>query len=122
MVSSARSREGENTMDVNLAQLVSWLSVGALAGYVIGLVLRRTKAEGTNHLANLGIGMVGALVGGFIFDVLGIATSLEAFRITLRDIVAALAGSLLFLGAIWIVKKQLDKKDKTTASSGESTL
>jgi uncharacterized membrane protein YeaQ/YmgE (transglycosylase-associated protein family) len=109
-------------MDVNLAQLVSWLAVGALAAYVIGLVLRRTKAEGTNHLANLGIGMVGALVGGFIFDVLGIATSLEAFRITLRDIVAALAGSLLFLGVIWIVRKQLDKGDKAAASKTEGSL
>ena len=109
-------------MDINLAQLVSWLTVGALAGYVIGLILRRTKTTAPNHLANLGVGMVGALVGGFIFDVLGIATSLEAFRITLRDIVAALAGSLLFLGVIWIVKKQLGKKNDVDASSIEDSL
>ena len=109
-------------MHITLAELVSWLTVGALAGYVIGMVLRRTKTAAVNHLANLGIGMVGAVVGGFIFDVLGIATSLEEFRITLRDIVAALVGSLLFLGVVWIVKKQLDKKNDVDASSIEDTL
>jgi uncharacterized membrane protein YeaQ/YmgE (transglycosylase-associated protein family) len=109
-------------MHITLAELVSWLTVGALAGYVIGLAIKRTKTYQSNLLANLGIGMVGALIGGFIFDTFEIATSLQEFRITLRDILAALVGSLLFLGVLWIVKKQLDKRGKAAASDTGSSL
>ena len=102
-------------MNVTLAEAVSWLTVGALAGYVIGLLLKRAKTTDTNHLANLGIGMVGALVGGLIFDALRIAEGLQEFRVTLRDVVAAVAGSLLFLGIIRIVKNQRSKTNGPAA-------
>lgn len=98
-------------MNVTLAELCSWLAIGAIAGYVIGQLLRKTTQRETNHLANLGVGMVGALVGGFIFDVLGIADGLQSYRVTLRDIVAALIGSFLFLGAIRLVKNKMGKKE-----------
>ena len=82
---------------------------------MIGLLLKRAKTTDTNHLANLGIGMVGALVGGFIFDALRIAEGLQEFRVTLRDVVAAVVGSLLFLGVIRIVKNQRSKTNGPTA-------
>ena len=96
-------------MNVTFAEIVSWLTVGALAGYVIGVLLKRGKTTGTKHLANLGIGMAGALIGGFIFDALRIAEGLQEVSVTLRDVVAAVAGSLLFLGVIRIVQHQRSK-------------
>ena len=107
--------EESAAMNITLAEVVSWLTVGALAGYVIGLLLKRAKTTDTNHLANLGIGMVGALVGGFIFDALRIAEGLQEFRVTLRNVVAAVVGSLLFLGVIRIVKNQRSKTNRPTA-------
>ncbi len=102
-------------MNVTLAEVVSWLTVGALAGYLIGLRFKRAQTTNTNYLANLGIGMVGALVGGFIFNALNIAEGLQEFRVTLRDVVAAVAGSLLFLGVIRIVKNQRSKPNGPAA-------
>jgi uncharacterized membrane protein YeaQ/YmgE (transglycosylase-associated protein family) len=80
-----------------------------LAGTLAGLVTTRKKA-GYGHLANLGLGLVGALIGGFLFDLLGIAPGLANISISLRDIVAALAGALLFLvllhyARIWYRKR-----------------
>lgn len=83
-------------MNVTIEELMVWLVVGMLAGALAGLIATRKKA-GFGHLPNLGLGLVGALIGGFLFDLLGIAPALDAISISLRDIVAALAGALLFL-------------------------
>ena len=48
-------------------------------------------------MANLGLGLVGALIGGYLFDLFHIAQALDNISISLRDIVAALVGALLFL-------------------------
>ena len=53
-------------------------------------------------LRNLGVGLVGALVGGLVFRVLGIFPGLDKVAISLRDVVAALVGSLLVLAVIWL--------------------
>jgi uncharacterized membrane protein YeaQ/YmgE (transglycosylase-associated protein family) len=83
-------------MTVNIADMTVWIIVGMLAGTLAGLIVKRRKA-GFGHLANLGLGLVGALIGGYLFDLLGIAPGLDNISISLRDIVAALIGALLFL-------------------------
>jgi uncharacterized membrane protein YeaQ/YmgE (transglycosylase-associated protein family) len=83
-------------MTVNITDMTVWIIVGMLAGTLAGLIVKRRKA-GFGHLANLGLGLVGALIGGYLFDLLGIAPGLDNISISLRDIVAALIGALLFL-------------------------
>ena len=60
-------------------------------------------------MRNLGVGLVGALVGGFIFRLFGLLPDLDKIAISLRDIVAALAGSLLVLSALWIWQRFKDQ-------------
>ena len=83
-------------MAVTIEELIVWVVVGMLAGTLAGLIIKRKKA-GFGHLANLGLGMIGALIGGYLFDLFGIATGLDNISVSLRDIVAALVGALLFL-------------------------
>ncbi len=83
-------------MAVTIEELVVWLVIGMLAGTLAGLIATRKKA-GYGHLPNLGLGLIGALIGGLLFDLFGIAPALDSISISLRDIVAALAGALLFL-------------------------
>ena len=59
-------------------------------------------ASGFGILRNLGVGLVGALVGGLVFRLFGIFPGLDKIAISLRDIVAALIGSLLVLALIWL--------------------
>lgn len=83
-------------MTVNIVDVAVWIVIGMLAGTFAGLIIKRRKA-GFGHLANLGLGLVGALIGGYLFDLFGIAPGLDNISISLRDIVAALVGALLFL-------------------------
>jgi uncharacterized membrane protein YeaQ/YmgE (transglycosylase-associated protein family) len=46
--------------------------------------------------------LVGALVGGLLFWLLELFPGLDAVRISLRDVVAAIVGSFLVLGALWL--------------------
>jgi uncharacterized membrane protein YeaQ/YmgE (transglycosylase-associated protein family) len=83
-------------MSVTLTEFVVWLVVGLLAGSLAGLVVKMTK-KGFGRITNLGIGMAGALIGGFLFDRLSIDLGLGDISISLQDIVSAFLGSLVFL-------------------------
>jgi uncharacterized membrane protein YeaQ/YmgE (transglycosylase-associated protein family) len=54
---------------------------------------------------NLALGLVGALVGGLFFRSFGIWPGLDKIAISLRDVIAAFAGSLVVLAALWIWRK-----------------
>ncbi len=69
------------------------------------LVVRRTK-EGFGLFTNLGIGLVGALIGGFIFKALHINLKLGKISVSLEDLLSAFIGSLIFLGVVWFFKRR----------------
>ena len=87
-------------MNIDISELIVWLIVGALVGNLVGRLVT-FKKEGLGRWTNLGIGMGGALVGGIIFNVFGIAESWNDIKITLQDLVSAFAGALLLLVAWW---------------------
>jgi uncharacterized membrane protein YeaQ/YmgE (transglycosylase-associated protein family) len=47
------------------------------------------------------MGLIGAFVGGLLFRLFGLFPDLDQITISLRDVVAACAGSLLILLALW---------------------
>ena len=96
-------------MTVNIADVVVWIVVGMLAGTLAGLIVKRRKA-GYGHPANLGLGLLGALIGGYLFDLFGIAPGLDNISISLRDIVAALFGALLLLVLLHYARSWYQKR------------
>ncbi len=84
-------------MPFSLAQLIVWLIIGMIAGWLSG-----TLVTGFGRWTNLGVGLVGAIIGGLIFSLFGIWPGLDAISVSLRDIVAAFIGSLIFLLLLWI--------------------
>ena len=91
-------------MPFTLSQLVVWLVVGVLAGSLVSLVLTGSR-KGLGQWTGLGIGLIGALIGGALFRFFNILPALESLSISLRDVVAAFIGALIFLGILWLVKK-----------------
>jgi uncharacterized membrane protein YeaQ/YmgE (transglycosylase-associated protein family) len=65
----------------------------------------KRERRGFGALRNLGLGLVGALVGGLLFRVLGLFPELDKVTVSLRDVVAAVVGSLLVLAALWLVQR-----------------
>jgi uncharacterized membrane protein YeaQ/YmgE (transglycosylase-associated protein family) len=49
--------------------LLGWLVIGFLAGWLAGLL---TRGRGFGCLGNVAIGLLGAVVGGYLFQLLGV--------------------------------------------------
>jgi uncharacterized membrane protein YeaQ/YmgE (transglycosylase-associated protein family) len=96
-------------VNLTVGQLIVWLVVGALAGNLAGRLVT-FKREGLGWWTNLGVGMVGALIGGLIFKVFHINLGLGELKITFEDLIAAFLGSLLFVVIWWLVAKFRGKK------------
>ena len=96
-------------MELTLTQLIVWLIVGGLAGTFAGRLVTFQK-KGLGFWTNLGIGMAGALIGGFISHVFNIGPVLAEIKITLRDLIAAFLGSLLFVVIWWLIRKYRSRK------------
>lgn len=101
-------------MEAWIVKIVVWIIVGALAGSLAGLAVTR-KREGFGKLENLGLGLVGALIGGFLFDLLRIDLGLASVSVSLHDLVAAFVGSLLFLAALTFARRRRAKSAATRA-------
>ena len=85
----------------SIAQFIVWLVIGLLGGSLAGLLVTRQRS-GFGFLRNLGVGLVGALLGGLLFRLFGLFPRLDAISVSLRDIVAAVIGSLIVLLAVWL--------------------
>ena len=85
----------------SLDQLIVWIIVGLLGGSLAGLAIKWDR-EGFGALRNLGLGLAGAFVGGLLFRLFGLFPGLDRIAISLRDVVAAFAGSLIVLTALWL--------------------
>jgi uncharacterized membrane protein YeaQ/YmgE (transglycosylase-associated protein family) len=82
-------------------QLIVWIVVGLLGGSAAGLIITWDR-RGLGFLRNLGVGLVGALLGGLLFHILGLFPELDKIAISLRDVISAIVGSLLVLTILWI--------------------
>lgn len=84
-----------------VGQFIVWMIVGLIGGTLAGLLVT-WRRQGFGFLSNLGLGLIGALLGGAIFRVFRLFPRLDEISISLRDVVAACLGSLVVVAALWI--------------------
>jgi len=79
--------------------LLSLVIVGALAGTAVASLLGNRKKGASNLIMNTIIGIVGAIVGGFVFDLIDInpETGILATSISLGGLLAAIVGALIVI-------------------------
>ena len=94
---------------MSVGKIIVWLIVGALAGTLAGRLMTFSK-QGFGLWTNIGIGMLGALVGGFLFWLLGIDFGLGEIKITFEDLISAFVGSLLCIVAWRLIRKFAGQK------------
>jgi uncharacterized membrane protein YeaQ/YmgE (transglycosylase-associated protein family) len=82
---------------MSIANLVIFLLIGALAGWLAGVI---SKGSGFGACGNIIVGIVGAFLGSFCFGLLGIV----AYGFLGRLIFAVL-GALLFVWLLSFIKK-----------------
>jgi uncharacterized membrane protein YeaQ/YmgE (transglycosylase-associated protein family) len=92
-------------MRINADEVITWLIVGALAGSLVGMVVK-WRREGFGRLMNLAIGLIGGLIGGLLFKILKINLGIVGgITVTSEDVVEAFVGALIFLAVVWIIRK-----------------
>jgi uncharacterized membrane protein YeaQ/YmgE (transglycosylase-associated protein family) len=91
-------------MRITLSHIIAWLIAGAVSGTLVAMAITRSKS-GFGRWTNIGIGLIGALIGGALFRVLGIDLGLRELSVSLEDLITASIGSLIFLGAVWLARR-----------------
>jgi len=71
--------------------IISWIIFGALAGWIASLISGNNEGQG--WIANIALGVVGALVGGFIWH--KIKGGDDPMKFNIGSLVVAIAGALL---------------------------
>ena len=94
---------------MTISKIIVWLIIGALAGTLAGRLVTFSK-QGLGFWTNLGLGMLGAVVGGGLFWLLGIDLGLGEIKITFEDLISAFVGSLLCVVAWWLIRKRVAPK------------
>lgn len=82
------TRPGKEEIDLSI---IAWLVVGALAGWIAGMVV--PGDEGYGWLGSLIAGIVGALVGGWIVGIVTGVNYMDDF--TIGTIIAAIVGAII---------------------------
>jgi len=85
-------------------QFIVWIVVGLIGGSLAGSLMTWERG-GFGLLRNLALGLAGAVVGGLLFRLFGWLTSLDRIAVSLRDIVAAVVGSLIVLLGLWLWRR-----------------
>jgi uncharacterized membrane protein YeaQ/YmgE (transglycosylase-associated protein family) len=83
-----------------LTNLLIWILFGALAGWIASMVMGRNAQMGA--LANIVVGIVGALIGGFLMNAFG-APGVSGFN--LYSILVAIGGAVVLLFIVGAVRR-----------------
>lgn len=80
--------------------LLSWIVVGALAGWIAGLIM---KGSGSGFLMNMIIGIVGAFIGGLIMNLIG---NVGVTGFNLWSLLVSVVGAIVLLAIVGLFRKK----------------
>ncbi len=76
--------------------LIAWLVVGAIAGWLASLVMKTNREQGL--IMDIIVGIVGAFIGGFIFNALNLGGGVTGINIV--SILVAFIGAVVLLAIL----------------------
>lgn len=75
--------------------IIAWIVLGALAGWIASKIMATDAQQGA--IANIIIGIIGAVIGGFVFSMLG-GSGVNGFN--LYSMLVALVGALALIAIL----------------------
>ena len=82
---------------MDIQSLIIFLVLGAVAGWLAGLIM---KGRGFGLLGNIIVGIIGAVLGGYLFGALGLAAGG-----LIGSLITAVIGAVVLLFLISLIKK-----------------
>ncbi len=83
-----------------LLNILAWIVLGGIAGWIASIIMRRDAQMGV--LANIVVGIVGALIGGFLMNALG-APGATGFD--LYSLLVAVLGAVVLLFFVGLLRR-----------------
>lgn len=80
---------------------LSWIIVGALAGWIASMIMKTDASMGA--LANIVVGIIGALIGGWVVGLFGVDVMDGAIKI--ESILTAILGAVILLAIVKAVRR-----------------
>ena len=79
--------------------LIIWLLIGALVGWLASMVMRTDAQQGA--ILNIVVGIVGALIGGFLFG----GPTINSSALNLTAILISFVGAVILLAIVNLVRR-----------------
>jgi uncharacterized membrane protein YeaQ/YmgE (transglycosylase-associated protein family) len=93
---------GERTTLENAMNLVIWLFVGGILGWVASLIMRTDAQQGL--FLNVVVGVVGAMLGGWLISpLLGVGT-INQSQFSLGALSVSLGGAVILLAVVNLIR------------------
>ena len=87
-----------------MINFILWLLFGALVGWLASIVMRTEAQQGA--LLKIVVGIVGAFIGGFLFNLLGGGGSnINNSDFSLGALLVSFVGAVVLLGIINLVRR-----------------
>ena len=87
-----------------MINLVLWLLFGALVGWLASIVMRTDAQQGA--LLNIVVGIVGAFLGGLIFNLLGIGgANINDSNFSLSSLIVSFVGAVILLAIVNLFRR-----------------
>ena len=83
-----------------LLNLIVWIILGALAGWIASMVMGRDAQMGAG--ANIVVGIIGAVIGGFLMNALG-GPGVTGFN--LYSVLVAVGGAVVLLLLVGLFRR-----------------
>ena len=82
-----------------MINLILWLLFGALVGWLASLVMRTDAQQGA--ILNIVVGIIGALIGGFLFG----AGTINSNDFSLSALLVSFVGAVILLAVVNLVRR-----------------
>lgn len=81
---------------------IGWIIVGAIAGAVARNIMKDSNRP---FIEDVILGLIGAVVGGFIFNVLGIGRPDGGITGVIVSLVVAIIGAVVLIGVVRMIRR-----------------
>jgi len=83
-----------------MVDFIVWIILGALAGWIASMIMGRNAQMGA--IANIVVGIVGALIGGFIMNAVG-GPAVSGLNFT--SLIVAVLGAVVLLFVVGLFRR-----------------
>jgi uncharacterized membrane protein YeaQ/YmgE (transglycosylase-associated protein family) len=83
--------------------IILWLVIGGVVGWLASIVMRRDGSQGI--ILNIVVGIVGALIGGWLLGPLLGAPSINSGEISIASLLVSFLGAVILLAIVNLITR-----------------